>query len=170
MQDDKCVLVIGAGIAGATVAQQLGQNGRRVYLIDKQSAIGGHAAEMGCKATDVCLRCNVCAANELLRGVAGSSDINIQLRTELAKLDAGTNGSRYIAVLEHEPTFVDRDKCVGCRACVLACPEKCIVEPKIAGALAVPVIDYSRCRLNLGKKCSVCEDICPVGAIKMKQK
>lgn len=170
MKDTKTVLVIGAGVAGATVAHRLSQAGLHVHLIDKQPRIGGHVAEMGCKATDVCLRCNVCVANELLRTIAASPDIHIQTRTQLCKLEAGTNGSRYTAILKHQPGFIDRSKCTGCQACVAACPEKCIVSPKLALSPAVPVIDYSLCRLASGKKCSACEKACPLNAINMQDK
>lgn len=170
MQDSKTVCVIGAGIAGATVAQRLSQAGVKVYLIEKQATIGGHVAEMGCKATDVCLRCNVCVANELLRTVSASTDIDIYTQTELTKLEAGNNGSRYTAILKHKPRFINRNKCTACQACVGACPEKCIVTPNSAVSPAVPVLDYSLCRQALGKKCSVCERVCPVDAIDMQDK
>ena len=48
---DRSVLVIGAGIAGSTAALSLGQAGCKVYLIERQAVIGGHAAKMGCKAS-----------------------------------------------------------------------------------------------------------------------
>jgi len=168
-EKSKCVLVLGAGISGATVSKHLGDAGCQVHLVEKQVAIGGHVAEMGCKATDVCLRCNVCVANELLRNIAFSDNIQIHTQTKLTKLEAGANGRRYTAILEHEPTFIDRTKCTGCQACIGACPENCIAKPKLALSPAVPVIDYLLCRRNVGKKCSECEQICPVGAIKMGQ-
>jgi NAD-dependent dihydropyrimidine dehydrogenase PreA subunit len=104
-----------------------------------------------------------------LREVAAADDIHIHLRTELTKLKAGTNGCRYTATLKHEPTFIDSDKCIGCQACINACPEKCIVRPKVALSAAVPMIDYASCRRSLGKDCSVCEEICPAAAISMSQ-
>jgi heterodisulfide reductase subunit A len=165
-----CVLIVGAGIAGATVAERLSRAGRQVYLIEKQATIGGHVVEMGCKATDVCLRCNVCVANELLRTVAASPNIRMHTRTELMGLEAGTNGSRYTAILKHKPSFVDRNKCIGCQACVGACPEKCISLPALRVSPAVPIVNYSLCRRALGKDCSVCEQICPVDAINMQHK
>ena len=170
MQDNKSVLVIGAGIAGATVAYRLSRAGLQVHLIDKQATIGGHVVEMSCKATDVCLRCNVCVANELLRNVACSPEIHIHTRTQLSKLKAGTNSSRYTATLEHMPRFIDRSKCTGCLACVAACPEKCIISPKPVLLPASPVIDFSQCRLASGKDCSVCEQVCSFDAINMQDK
>jgi heterodisulfide reductase subunit A len=168
MLNEKSILVIGAGITGATVAQHLSQAGMSVHLIEKDASIGGHVAEMGCKATDICLRCNVCRANELLRNVANSDDIHIHTKTELMALDDGAS-RRYRVKLKHVPTYIVRDKCLGCQACVQACPEKCIIRPKIAGSIAVPIIDYSLCRRSYGKECSVCEQTCPADAINMRQ-
>ncbi|MFZ2149184.1 MAG: FAD-dependent oxidoreductase [Sedimentisphaerales bacterium] len=170
MQKTKTVLVIGAGIAGATTAHRLNQAGLQVHLIEKAATIGGRVREMGCKATDVCLRCNVCVANELFRTVAASPDIHIQTRTQLCKLKTGTNGSRYTAILTHQPNFIDHSKCTGCQACIAVCPEKCIVSPKPALSPAVPVIDYSLCRRASGKECLLCEQACPLEAINMQDK
>ncbi|MFC1635338.1 NAD(P)-binding protein [Planctomycetota bacterium] len=166
----ECALVLGGGISGATVSKRLSEAGWEVHLAEKEATIGGRVVEMGCKATDVCLRCNVCMANELLRAVAASPDIHVHTRTELIKLESGAEGCRYTAILKQEPTFVDRNKCVGCQVCVGVCPEKCIVKPKITIPPGVPVIDYSLCRRNLGKECSVCEQTCPTKAIDMGQK
>jgi len=171
MQKTKTVLVIGAGIAGATAAHRLNQAGLQVHLIDRQATIGGRVREMGCKATDVCLRCNVCVANELFRTVAASPDIHIQTRTQLCKLEAGTNGSRYTATLKHQPGFIDSSKCTGCQVCVAVCPEKCIVLLRhSAGSPSVPTIDYSLCRQAFGTECLLCEQACPLEAINMQEK
>ncbi len=99
---DKSVLVIGAGVAGATAALQLAQAGYRVHLIESQKAIGGHAADMGCKATDRCLRCNACVADEIFRKVQTCENVKIYTETELDRLEDGKGKSRYIAHLKNQ--------------------------------------------------------------------
>ena len=92
-------LIIGGGIAGVTVAQRLGRAGAEVHLVERQEEIGGRLRDMGCKATDVCLRCNVCLASEILRSVRGVPGVTIHASTELARLRPGTNGARFSADL-----------------------------------------------------------------------
>lgn len=109
----RAVLVIGAGVAGSVVALHLAQAGRRVYLIERESAIGGHAGRMGCKATDRCLRCNACVADEIFRDVRTCADVEIHTRTELDSLQIGKGRSRYIAHLKnHAGTVVEIDNVV----------------------------------------------------------
>jgi len=93
------VLVVGGGVAGATVAERLGRAGVTVHLIEKQADIGGHVADMGCKATDVCLKCNVCVAHTILRKVKTIPAVCIHTHTELIDVHDGKNGSRFTAVL-----------------------------------------------------------------------
>lgn len=93
------VLVIGGGVAGATAAGRLGRAGVSVHLIEKEADIGGHVKEMGCKATDVCMRCNVCVAHDILRKVKTSPNVTIYMNTVLGDIRKVKDGSRYTAVL-----------------------------------------------------------------------
>ena len=97
--DNIRVLVIGGGIAGAALARRLGRAGAEVHLIERQKAIGGRVREMGCKATTVCLRCNVCVADEILRTLSGTPGVHIHTSAQLAELQPGRNGRRYAAIL-----------------------------------------------------------------------
>ncbi len=60
------------------------------------------------------------------------------------------------------------DKCIGCRACQLACPADAIKMYKIEGdypknrAKIFPGIDYSRCTY-----CGLCVEACPTNALAM---
>lgn len=94
----KRVLVVGGGIAGATVADRLCHAGAEVHLVEKHADIGGHVREMGCKAAGTCLRCNVCVADRTLRSVRRSSGISIHCATEMIRLDQGKT-TRYKAIL-----------------------------------------------------------------------
>jgi len=166
----KPVMVIGAGVAGASVALQLGRAGCEVHLVEKQAGIGGHAVEMGCKATDKCQRCNVCVANDVLNDVTACTNVHIHTGTELLKLESGNNGSRYGAVVVSQPGFIDRVRCIGCGACVQSCPKKAISVTNPGISPAVPVLDTSACLRSRGRDCSKCQDACPAKAIDLKQK
>jgi heterodisulfide reductase subunit A len=172
-KQQKHVLVIGAGVSGATAASRLAQAGCNVHLVEKKSAIGGHAVEMGCKATDRCLRCNVCVANDRLRAVLTTPGVHIHTRSELSALttnSANPGARRYTAVLAHRPTYINAGICTGCMLCVKVCPEKCIMLANLALAPAVPVVDEKMCLAAKGKDCAKCQQACPVGAINLKQK
>ncbi len=166
---NKTTLVIGAGIAGATAARQLAQAGGNVLLIENKAAIGGHASQMGCKATDHCLRCNVCVANDIFKRVLAYPGIQIFTRTEIVRLEPGRNGFEYTAYLAHQPVFIDSHVCIGCNVCRHTCPQKCIdiAAPVIAGSK--PVINYPNCLRAKGKNCLKCQDACPVDAIDMNR-
>ena len=96
------VLILGSGIAGITAAERLGNAGVQVHLVEKETDIGGHIREMGCKAADVCLRCNVCVANKILRVLHVTPNVFLYTRTQLAQLLQGKNGHRFTAVLTHQ--------------------------------------------------------------------
>lgn len=93
------VLVLGGGVAGATVAHRMGSAGVRVLLVDKAPALGGRVRRMGCKATDVCLRCGVCVADEIIRSVPAMPSVEVRTSTRLAALTRVDNGHRFEAAL-----------------------------------------------------------------------
>ncbi len=106
----KRVLIIGAGIAGAAVATRLGRAGVAVDLLEKEPRIGGHIRDLGCKAGDVCVRCNVCVAQEIIRTVAFIPTVSLYTETELMNLNAGNNGKRFRAVLGRVGTGGENEK------------------------------------------------------------
>jgi heterodisulfide reductase subunit A len=94
----KRVLVVGGGIAGATVADRLARAGVEVRLVEKKADLGGRVREMGCKATDTCLRCNVCVADRTLRTIGRTPGVSVHTSTEMVRLGPGRN-ARFSAVL-----------------------------------------------------------------------
>ena len=163
-------LVIGGGVAGAAVARQLGQAGVAVHLVEMGAAIGGWAAQMGCKATDVCLKCNVCVANEMLRGVLAEPNVTIHTDASVTGVNDGTNGSRYTAILNCGAKYIDPAKCVGCGLCVGLGPRSsvAVVQPAISSQPVV-VDEEAWLAASEGER-EKCAKACPVGAINIKAK
>ena len=51
----------------------------------------------------------------------------------------------------------DKSKCCGCNACVLICPEKCIVMKEDREGFLYPEVQLEKCT-----DCGLCEKICPL--------
>ncbi|MGQ9663155.1 MAG: FAD-dependent oxidoreductase, partial [Kiritimatiellia bacterium] len=88
----KRALILGGGVAGAATAERLARLGWEVHLVEKAADIGGHAARWACKATDVCLRCNVCLAESVLRSVRNNKAIVLHLNHTIAALSLPEQG------------------------------------------------------------------------------
>ncbi|NPV53182.1 MAG: CoB--CoM heterodisulfide reductase iron-sulfur subunit A family protein [Firmicutes bacterium] len=71
------IAVIGGGPAGMSAAVVLANSGLNVYLVEKEPRLGGKAAYYGCKATDRCNKCNVCAVADKIREVASCRNIKV---------------------------------------------------------------------------------------------
>ncbi len=67
--------VIGGGIAGSSVAVELADAGIEVLLFEKSGEIGGQIKEFGCKATDICTRCNLCLVDSVFNQVRRDKSI-----------------------------------------------------------------------------------------------
>ncbi|MFH1477020.1 MAG: NAD(P)-binding protein [Verrucomicrobiota bacterium] len=165
----RCVLVLGGGIAGATVAERLGRAGIDVQWVEKEPVIGGQAAAMGCKAADTCLRCHVCTATDRLKAALHAPHVRLNTRSELVALAPGNNGAAYRATLRTAPNIICRERCIGCGICASVCPEHCISIKNPALYGGVPVIDLPLCRRTRGKSCNLCAKACPVQAIDWKE-
>ncbi len=73
----KHVAVIGGGVAGLTAAVALADRGIQVSLFEKAPVLGGHAAQLACKATDRCVKCGACMVQDKLQRASGRSNVNI---------------------------------------------------------------------------------------------
>ncbi len=67
MSEESCVLVVGGGVAGLTVATALADRGLSTVLVERSTELGGHAAGWACMATDECARCSACMIEDAIR-------------------------------------------------------------------------------------------------------
>jgi len=168
---NESVLVIGGGIAGITSAFKLADNGFNVYLVEKEPAIGGHAASFCCKATETCSQCSVCLVPEQILKVTANPRISIMVNSEVVGISGGI-GNFKVDLLQ-KPGFVDPKRCISCGICTDLCP----CEPQKGIYLPLPetvsrsyIIDKNRCLRFKGDECNICQDNCPTGAIDFEQK
>ena len=92
---DHRVLVIGAGIGGLTAARTLALFGVEVDLVERRTAIGGHAAQLACKATDRCVKCGACLVQEALAAVTSHPRITIHAGSRLENFRRGSQGFEF---------------------------------------------------------------------------
>ena len=150
------IMVVGAGIAGIVAANNLSKAGKKVYLIEKETSLGGKIVKYEKRFPD--LACGPCMIHPMIEEVLHSS-IELRLNSEVKELK-GFYGAIFAKILS-KPVYVDPKKCIGCSACEQSCPVKAIkVEP-----MRLPVvarINPEKCLLLKGKDCDLCIKDCPV--------
>ncbi|RKZ29659.1 disulfide reductase [bacterium] len=171
------VLIIGAGIAGITAAQNFSRAGRKVYLVEKEPYIGGIVARF--EEVYPSMECAPCMMAAMLQDVLQDKNIEVFTYSEVEKVK-GFLGN-FTAIIKKKAKSVT-DACLGCGECFPVCPvsvpnkfdeglsdRKAIYSP-FAGALPnIPVIDREICLQFNNQDCSKCEEACPLMAIDFAQ-
>ncbi len=85
------------------------------------------------------------------------------------KLDtAQAQTLEWILHVKNYKLALDKDQCVGCQICSLACPKEAITvtkQPKVAGQPAHKAkVDFNLEKCNF---CGICDITCPYGAVKV---
>jgi heterodisulfide reductase subunit A-like polyferredoxin len=182
----KTVVVIGAGLAGIQVAQQLADLEIHVHLVEKEAIVGGLSTHLGkVFPTDDCALC-LDACNELhdgkhrrcqYRSLLGTQKgLTLHSLTHVRSIKK--NGGKFSVSLRTKPRFISPDRCVVCLECVNVCDvevpdernlrrskRKAIYRPVPQGVPLIPVIDIESCT-----KCGKCVEVCGVDAIDLEQK
>ena len=114
------VLVVGAGIAGIQASLDLANSGFKVYLVEKEPAIGGVMAQLD--KTFPTNDCAMCTLAPRLVDCGKHPNIEKLTYSELLSLD-GQPGHFRARVLKRARS-VDEDKCTGCGECM----ENCLVR------------------------------------------
>ncbi|MCX6036455.1 MAG: FAD-dependent oxidoreductase [Chloroflexi bacterium] len=158
------VMVVGGGIAGMQASLDLADAGFKVYLVEKETAIGGHMAALD--KTFPTNDCAMCTISPRLAATAGHRNIEVMTNTELLKLDG--EAGQFTATVRRNPRFIDALKCTACGDCTSVCP--IIVTDKFNGELnqrkAVYKL-YPQAVPNAfaieKKGVAPCRDACPAG-------
>jgi len=83
----KQIMVVGGGISGLSAAIDLSRLGESVVLVENSGALGGHAAQLSCKATERCVACGACMVVEKIRQATGDANIRILLNASIDKIE-----------------------------------------------------------------------------------
>jgi heterodisulfide reductase subunit A len=182
------VLVIGGGIAGIHVAQELADFGIQVCLIEKEPSLGGKALQLfRFFPTDDCALCVSSSDRLFSRGgfrkcfyrCGITEHPNIELLTQTQLVAVEKLNSEFKVSLERHPRFVDEKKCIMCDKCADICPVE-VLNPTnlnldtrkavyLPASQAIPysyIIDPNTC---LFEECAKCVEICPTNAIDIKE-
>jgi heterodisulfide reductase subunit A len=166
-------LVVGGGIAGLQSALDLADQGLKVLIVERQSSIGGHMIALS--KVFPTLDCASCITAPKMSAAAHHANITILTNTEVEAIESA-DGTHSVRLLQ-KPTYVNFDKCIGCRLCEYACDTE-YPDPFEEGlgavrAIAVPftnaipqkaVLDAEHCGT-----CGSCARVCPTDAIEFDQ-
>jgi heterodisulfide reductase subunit A-like polyferredoxin len=111
-------LVLGGGAAGVRCSLDLAEAGYKVYLVEKNIALGGHVSQLD--KVFPYNKCSVCTLTPKLKEVAQNPNIEVLTNAELTALE-GEAGA-FTAFITRHPSFVDPVVCTTCGDCVVACP------------------------------------------------
>jgi heterodisulfide reductase subunit A-like polyferredoxin len=112
------VLVEGGGIAGVQASLDLANSGFKVYLVERDAAIGGMMSHLD--KTFPTGDCATCIVSPKLVECARNLNIEILTMSELTDLK-GEPGN-FKATVKRYPRYVDETQCNGCSECTNACP------------------------------------------------
>jgi len=112
------VMVVGGGIAGMQASLDLAEQGFKVYLVEKKSAIGGHMAQLD--KTFPTNDCAMCTISPKL--VETGRHPNIEILTNSEALEVNGQVGDFTVTVERAPRFIDVNKCIACGDCTKVCP------------------------------------------------
>ena len=110
-------LVVGGGITGIQAALEIAESGNKVYLVEKESTIGGNMAKFD--KTFPTLDCSACILTPKMVSTAQHENIELLSYSEIAEV-AGSMGDFQVKVRK-KPRYVE-DACTSCGECSKVCP------------------------------------------------
>jgi heterodisulfide reductase subunit A-like polyferredoxin len=142
----------------------LADQGFKVHLVEKGSAIGGHMAQLD--KTFPTNDCAMCTISPKLVDTGRHLNIDLMVDTEVADIRGGPGDFR--VTLRHKPRYIDITKCTGCGDCEEVCPvvlpdtfNEGLSERRAAHRLYPQGVPNAFAISKLG--ISPCRDACPSG-------
>ncbi len=111
------VLVVGGGVAGMQAALDSANSGFKVYLLEKEPAIGGNMARLD--KTFPTNDCAMCMISPKLVETGRHRNIEIISYADLKKVQ-GEVGN-FTVTVNRRSRYVDEEKCTGCGECITNC-------------------------------------------------
>lgn len=111
-------LILGGGIGGMQAALDLAESGIKVYIVEKESAIGGVMAMLD--KTFPTNDCAMCTMAPRLVSIGRHKDIEIISLAKIERVEG--EAGNFKVVIKKNPRYVDEVKCTGCGLCFEVCP------------------------------------------------
>jgi heterodisulfide reductase subunit A len=166
-------LVVGGGIAGMQSALDLADQGLQVMLVERGASIGGKMIALA--KVFPTLDCASCITAPKMSASSHHENIRILVNTEVRGIQT-IDGVQHVELFK-KATYVNFDKCIGCRLCEYACDaeypdplEEGLGARRAIGVAftnAIPqkaVLDPELCAT-----CGTCARVCPTDAIEFDQ-
>ncbi len=173
-------LIVGAGVGGIQAALEIADAGKKVYLVERTSTIGGHMAMFD--KTFPTLDCAACILTPKMVAVSQHESIELLTYSEVQEI-TGEPGAYRVTILK-KARRVDPKACVSCGVCAELCPTRvpsefdCGIAERRAVYMPFPqavpnvyLIDEAHCTYvqSGGKKCGACAKKCPKSCIDLSQ-
>lgn len=112
------ILVVGGGIAGMQAALDIAESGHKVYLVERDTTIGGHMLQFD--KTFPTLDCAACIGTPKMVEVAQNPNIELLTYSEVEEV-TGFIGN-FTVRIKRKPRYVKEGVCTGCGECAKVCP------------------------------------------------
>ncbi len=114
----QAVLVVGGGIAGIEASLRLADAGKQVYLVERDTSIGGHMGQL--YKTFPTIDCAACILTPKMVSAGRHPNIKLLSYSEVESV-SGFVGN-YQVRIKRKPRYVDETLCAGCGKCADVCP------------------------------------------------
>ncbi|MFQ5951894.1 MAG: NAD(P)H-dependent oxidoreductase subunit E [Candidatus Omnitrophota bacterium] len=148
-------VIVGGGVSGMQAALDLADSGIKVYLVEKNSAIGGRMTQLD--KTFPTNECAMCVVSPKLVECARHLNIEIISNSDIDQIEG--EAGNFNVTLRKRPRFINEDKCTGCGSCIVNCPVRnkiCIIPEEEWGEIKLsPEVEVEVKRIikeNIDKK------------------